>query len=44
MVAPGTVANHLDHMMRRLGLHSRTQIAVWAVDRSLYRSGQTQDE
>jgi two-component system, OmpR family, sensor kinase len=44
MVAPGTVANHLDHMLRRLDLHSRTQIAVWAVERGLYRSSQAQDE
>jgi two-component system, OmpR family, sensor kinase len=43
-VAPGTVANHLEHMMRWLGLHSRTQIAVWAVERGLYRSGQAHDE
>jgi two-component system, OmpR family, sensor kinase len=40
----GTVANHVEQMARRLGLRGRTQIAVWAVERGLYRSGQAQDE
>jgi DNA-binding CsgD family transcriptional regulator len=43
-LSPGTVANHIDQMSRRLGLHGRTQIAVWAVERGLYRSGQARDE
>jgi DNA-binding CsgD family transcriptional regulator len=43
-VTPGTVANHLEHILRRLDLRNRTQIAVWAVERGLYRSGQEQDE
>jgi DNA-binding CsgD family transcriptional regulator len=38
VLAEGTVANHIEHMLRRLGLSSRTQIAVWAVERGLYRS------
>jgi DNA-binding CsgD family transcriptional regulator len=37
-ITPGTAANHLEHILRRLGLRSRTQIAVWAVERGLYRS------
>jgi two-component system OmpR family sensor kinase len=34
----GTVANHVEHIMTRLNLRSRTQVAVWAVERGLYRS------
>ena len=39
VVSPGTVANHVEHILRRLGFRSRTQIATWAVERGLYRSG-----
>jgi DNA-binding CsgD family transcriptional regulator len=39
LLAEGTVANHVDHILRKLGIRSRTQIAVWAVERGLYRSG-----
>jgi DNA-binding NarL/FixJ family response regulator len=39
-ITPGTAANHIEHILNRLGLRSRTQIAVWAVERGLYRSGQ----
>src|SRR3954451_21953757 len=31
VLVEGTVANHVAHIMRRLGPQSRTQIAVWAV-------------
>ena len=44
VLSAGTVANHIDQMSRRLGLHGRTQIAVWAVERGLYRSSQARDE
>jgi len=30
--------------LRRLGLRTRTQIAVWAVERGLYRSRQHEDD
>jgi non-specific serine/threonine protein kinase len=30
-----TAANHVDHILTKLDLHSRTQIAVWAVQRGL---------
>ena len=43
-ITEGTVANHIAQIMRRLGFASRTQIAVWAVERGLYRSGQVHDE
>lgn len=44
VLSEGTVANHVENIMRRLGLHSRTQIAVWAVERGLYRSDEDGDE
>jgi DNA-binding CsgD family transcriptional regulator len=34
----GTVANHIEAILRRLDFESRTQIAVWAVERGLYSS------
>jgi two-component system OmpR family sensor kinase len=37
-ITEGTVANHIESMLRRLNLQRRTQIAVWAVERGLYRS------
>jgi two-component system, OmpR family, sensor kinase len=44
-ITPGTAANHIEHILDRLGFKRRTQIAVWAVERGLYRSGQEhQDE
>jgi DNA-binding CsgD family transcriptional regulator len=43
IITPGTAANHIEHILGRLRLRSRTQIAVWAVERGLYRSGQKQD-
>ena len=39
----GTVANHVEHILRKLKLRSRTQIAVWAVEHGLYRLGQEED-
>jgi len=44
MITEGTVANHIAQIMRRLVLTSRTQIAVWAVERGLYRSSQERDD
>jgi DNA-binding CsgD family transcriptional regulator len=38
VLTPGTVANYLEGILRRLGLHSRTQVGVWTVERGLYRS------
>ena len=40
----GTVANHVEHILRKLGLRSRTQVAVWAVEHGLYRLDQDDDE
>jgi DNA-binding CsgD family transcriptional regulator len=35
VVEPGTVANHVAAILRRLDLRSRAQIAVWAVEHGL---------
>jgi DNA-binding CsgD family transcriptional regulator len=43
-ITSGTSANHIAEMLDRLGLRSRTQIAVWAVERGLYRSSQQQED
>jgi GAF domain-containing protein len=40
VLTPGTVANHIEAILRRLGLRNRTQIGVWAVEHGLYRSDQ----
>jgi DNA-binding NarL/FixJ family response regulator len=39
-ITPGTAANHVEHILGQLRFKSRSQIAVWAVERGLYRSGQ----
>ena len=38
-----SVENHVANILRKLGLRSRTQIAVWAVERGLYRSGDDEE-
>jgi DNA-binding NarL/FixJ family response regulator len=38
VVTPGTVDNHVEAILRRLDLRSRTQVGVWAVERGLFRS------
>jgi len=35
VLAPGTAANHMEAILRRLGLSSRTQVGVWAAERGL---------
>ena len=37
-VVPGTVANHVEAILRRLALKNRTQIATWAVEHGVYGS------
>lgn len=44
VLVPGTVANHIEGIMDRLGMRNRVQIAVWAVEVGLYRSGEAADE
>ena len=36
VLTEGTVANHVEAILRRLGFRSRTQIGVWAVERGLH--------
>jgi NarL family two-component system response regulator LiaR len=38
VLVEGTVANHVEAILNRLNFKSRTQVAVWAVERGLYRS------
>jgi SRSO17 transposase len=44
VISPGTVANHLKHMLRALRFNSQTRIAVCAVERCLYRSDRDREE
>ena len=39
VLSPGTVANHLAHIMRALRAKNRVQVAVWAVERGLRGRG-----
>jgi predicted ATPase/DNA-binding CsgD family transcriptional regulator len=34
-VSVGTVRSHVDHILGKLGMHSRAQVAVWALHRSV---------
>jgi DNA-binding CsgD family transcriptional regulator len=38
VITEGTAENHLEAILRRLELRSRTQVGVWAVEHELYRS------
>jgi DNA-binding CsgD family transcriptional regulator len=44
VLSPGTVANHIESILRRLDLRGRTQVGVWAVERGLYRSDTTRNQ
>ncbi|HEX2326767.1 MAG TPA: tetratricopeptide repeat protein [Chloroflexota bacterium] len=35
VISESTAANHVEHILSKLGFHSRSQIAAWAVDRGL---------
>ena len=35
VITRGTVANHVEHMLNRLGFRSRSQIAAWAAERGV---------
>jgi DNA-binding NarL/FixJ family response regulator len=41
VIAEGTAGVHVDHILTKLGFHSRTQLALWAVDRGLRASPPT---
>jgi DNA-binding NarL/FixJ family response regulator len=34
-ISPATARTHVDHVLAKLGLHSRAQVAVWATQRAL---------
>ena len=34
-IAEGTVGIHVDHILPKLGFHSRAQVAVWVKERGL---------
>jgi predicted ATPase/DNA-binding CsgD family transcriptional regulator len=38
VIAEGTAANHVKHILARLVLDSRVQIAAWAIEHGVYRS------
>jgi DNA-binding CsgD family transcriptional regulator len=35
VLTTGTVANHIEHILRRLGVSNRAQVAAWVVERGL---------
>jgi DNA-binding CsgD family transcriptional regulator len=35
VLTPGTVANHIEHILRRLSVNNRAQVAAWVVERGL---------
>ena len=40
VITEGTAANHVEHILTKLGFHSRSQIAAWAVERGLHTAAQ----
>jgi len=36
VITPGTVGQHVAHILHKLGVRSRAQVAVWAVERGLH--------
>jgi len=38
MITEGTVENHVQHILNKLGFHSRAQIAAWAVEQGLAKT------
>jgi non-specific serine/threonine protein kinase len=42
-LAPATVRHYVEHIMKRLGVATRTQIGVWAAARGLHRPGEDDD-
>jgi DNA-binding NarL/FixJ family response regulator len=35
MIAERTAANHVEHILNKLGFHSRTQVATWVTEQRL---------
>jgi DNA-binding NarL/FixJ family response regulator len=36
VVVPGTIGNHIEHILRKLGLTRRVQIATWSLQLGLW--------
>jgi two-component system, OmpR family, sensor kinase len=43
VLTPGTVANHVEAILRRLDVRSRTRVGVWAFERGLFRPDSEND-
>ena len=43
VITPGTVGNHVENILRRLGFVSRVQVATWAVEWKRYLSDHRTD-
>lgn len=43
VLVEGTVANHIEHILQRLGFENRTQVAVWAAERGLHQPAEGSD-
>jgi DNA-binding NarL/FixJ family response regulator len=39
VLTTGTVANHIEHILRRLGVSNRAQVAAWIVEHGLQDPG-----
>jgi len=39
VIARGTVANHVEHIRAKLGVHTRAAVAAWAVATGMHRPG-----
>ena len=35
VISEGTAANHVERILNKLGLHSRAQVATWAIEHGL---------
>ena len=44
VLVPGTVANYVERILRKLNLRGRAQIAAWTVEHGLYRSSDEPEE
>jgi DNA-binding CsgD family transcriptional regulator len=38
VIAPRTAARHVEHVMAKLGVHSRAEVAAWAAQQGLVGS------
>jgi non-specific serine/threonine protein kinase len=43
VISRGTTANHVEHILNKLGFSSRSQIAAWAVECGLVAGAHQED-